>query len=132
MPLDIELGEATPTAALALRQCQPLPGGQQFGAMLVIRSGGFAAALPFFVERAALGAWCTGIAALERGTAEEQTLTERDGQSFIAIAREHAAGVTIRGELHDMEERQRMSFRFTIGSRALAQLRRGLEEVLHE
>ena len=91
MMIDIELGGATPTAALALRQCQPMAGGAQFGALVVIRSAGFS-----------------------------------------AVERNDADAVTIHGELHETDEDQRMSFRFTAAIQCLSELERGLREVLDD
>ena len=132
MPFDIELGGATSTRAFAFRQCQPLPASSRLGALVVVRSGVFSAAMPFFMERKALRAWHRAIVELEQGELAEATLTEQQGRSSVVIARKNAGDVTIRGALYDPEDDQQLSFRLCVAIDALALLRQGLQEALND
>ena len=132
MPFDIELGGETSTRAFAFRQCQSLPASSRLGALAVVRSGVFSAAMPFLMERDALRAWHRAIVELEQGGFAEARLIEQQGRSSVVIARSGADDVTIRGVLHDPEDDQQLSFRLCVATDAVALLRQGLQEALND
>ncbi len=74
MPLDLALSTNTPAAALELRQAQPLGDRRHLAAFLVVRSGVFAAALPFVftsLDLASFGEALDTVARLRSGVVRE-------------------------------------------------------------
>jgi len=111
MPFDLALSTNTPTATLELRQVQPLGGTGQYAAFLVVRSGAFAAALPFVFLSASLLAFGDALAAMHAsrtGSARLAASTSDD-----AIWFESADGeVRMCGDLREQEGAQRLQFSF--------------------
>ena len=76
MPLDLALSTNTPTATLELRQAQPLGDQHRIAAFLVVRSGAFAAALPFVFTRDALVTFAESLDRITRHAKGIATLME--------------------------------------------------------
>jgi hypothetical protein len=119
MPRDIALSTNTATAALELRQAQPMPDGSGYAALLVIRSGGLAAALPFFATAEAWRAFTQALAAVMAADAPPARLTARTGDDFIAIAGAGDGAIAVSGVLHEPDD-QLLRFRFVAPSAGLA------------
>jgi hypothetical protein len=126
MPVDVALATNTPTGALELRQAQPLTNGMVFGAFLVVRSGGLAAGLPYFVTRGALTAFVAALRDL--GTGGAARLPARQGSAFVALEMQAEGDVAVYGELEEGE--QLLRFRFVTEPRGVAALYDGLRGLL--
>jgi hypothetical protein len=127
MPVDVALATNTPTGALELRQAQPLTNGIVFGAFLVVRSGGLAAGLPYFVTRRALTAFMAALRELEPAGGAAR-LPARQGSAFIALEMQPEGDVAVYGELEEGE--QLLRFRFVTEARGVAALYDGLRDLL--
>jgi hypothetical protein len=130
MPIDIALGAETPTATLALREAQPLPDGSGFAAFLVVRSGAFAAAMPFFFTEAARDALIAGLDHLVAGRSGTARLDARDtADSLTLTAGADGGAVSISGTLHDPDSDQLLRFRFPAPRPAVTPLVAGLRRL---
>ena len=112
MPLDIALSANTPTATIELRQAQPLGDGHRHAAFLVVRSGAFAAALPFVFARGQLASFAEaldGLLATRSGTASLLASTSDDIIRFKSADR---GILCVCGDLHEAEGMQRLTFSF--------------------
>lgn len=131
MPIDIALSTNTATGALELRQAQQMPGGAGYAALLIIRSGGFAAAVPFL---ATTGSWRSFSDALDRMTLEPGSsarLISREGEDEIIIADATDGTIAVSGTLHEAEHDQMLRFRFLAPSAGLPALLAGVRELVH-
>ena len=129
MPIDIALGSNSPTSTLEFRSAQALPDNAGVGSLLVVRAGSFAAALPFFVGRAALREFTDALGAMAGGASGDARLAARDGGDFVSLDRV-ADAVTVRGELSEDDGEQRLRFRFSTRASGLASLHGGLQRLL--
>ncbi len=127
MPHDIALATNTAIGTLELRQAQPLPDGQSFGALLVVRSGGLAAALPFFFTRQALRQFVDRLDALGTG---EARLGAREGGDFVALTTLDDERAAVFGELQEDDGVQQMRFRFETPRHGLESLAAGARRLL--
>jgi hypothetical protein len=130
MPIDIALATDAPTGTLELRQAQGLRDGNTFGAFLVVRSGGFAAALPFFFSRAALGDFTHALGTLADARVGEARLPAREGDDFLALGMGDGDTATVQGELREPENGQLLRFRFQTPIDGLTRLRDGAQRLL--
>lgn len=110
MPIQIALANPAPDAALELREVQPTRGGD-FAAFVVVRSGGFAAAVPFFFTRRALLDFVAPLSALVTGGTGAATLTSTTAGSFITLE-PTTNGVTVKGTLREADPGQSLEFGF--------------------
>ena len=129
MPIDIALANGTPTGMLELREAQPLPDGSAFAAFLVVRSGAFAAAMPFFFTDAALVALILELDDLSAGRGALATLSARGVENFIAFERALGDVVSVTGELHDPDDDQLLRFRFPTRLPALESVLDGVRQL---
>lgn len=129
MPTDLALSTNTATGALELRQAQPMPDGSGFAAFLVVRSGGFAAALPYFVTT---GAWREFASALDRVTAGDgkpARLRARNSDDFVAITGGGDGLLSVFGSLHEPDDDQLLRFRFMTPAHGLAPFAAGVRRL---
>jgi hypothetical protein len=132
MPIDIALATDAPTGTLELRQAQGLRDGGTFGAFLVVRSGGFAAAVPFFFSRAALGEFTHALGTLADARVGEARLPAHEGDDFIAIRMHDGDILMVQGELREPEHDQHLRFQFHTPVDGLIRLRDGVQQLLDE
>lgn len=128
MPTDVALSSNSATGAIELRQAQPMPDGSGYAAFLVVRSGGFAAALPYFVTAQA---WRDFVRALDDVTVADGAparLHARDSEDFIAIAASGDGQIAVFGSLREADD-QLLRFRFTTPSAGLEALIAGVRRV---
>lgn len=131
MPTDIALSTNTATGTLELRQAQPMPDGSGYAAFLVVRSGGFAAALPYFVTTDAWRGFVAALAGMCAGAGGVARLPARDGDDHIAIAAAGEGLITVSGSLREMDD-QSLRFRFATSSRGLDALVEGARRVAED
>jgi len=131
MPVDIALAANTPTAALEFRQAQPLPDGRRLAAFLVVRSGAFAAALPFVVARDALARFNSDLHDMHLTRQGEARLAAWDGSGFVRCDITDAVTMRVSGELHE-DDQQHLHFAFATPCEGAATLHRGIHDVLAE
>lgn len=129
MPMDIALGSNTPTGTLEFRAAQPLPDNSGLGALLVVRAGSFAAALPFFVTRNALREFTDALGVMTNGASGAARLPAREGGDFVHVTRS-ADSASVTGELSEDGGEQRLQFRFDTRASGLASLHGGLCRLL--
>jgi hypothetical protein len=125
MPRDIALSTNTATGALELRQAQPMPDGSGYAALLVVRSGGLAAALPFFATTEALRVFTHALGAVTAADAPPARLTARTGDDYIAIQGAGNDSIAVSGMLHEPED-QLLRFRFVTASAGLTAFLAGI------
>jgi hypothetical protein len=112
MPLDIALSTNTPTATIELRQAQPLGDERHHATFLVVRSGAFAAALPFVFARDQLASFAEaldGLFSTRSGTASLRASTSDD---IIRFESADPGRLRVCGDLHETEGTQRLTFSF--------------------
>jgi hypothetical protein len=129
MPIDITLAANTPTATLELRQAQATSDGAAFAAFLIVRSGGLAAALPFFVTRNALHEFLAALEGLANGASTPARLPAREGAGVLALEIAPDGRMIVSGELEEDED-QRLRFRFATDRQGAATLYTGLKTLL--
>ena len=113
MAVDVALSTNSPVATLALKQVQPIPGDRHLAAFLVVRSGTFAAALPFIFERTAGDQFVDAIETLRHAEGGEARLGSVNGPDYIMMRSIDDDGLRIAGELHDPEDdAQHLAFGF--------------------
>ena len=101
-----------------------MPDGSGFATLLIVRSGAFAAAIPFFVET---GEWERFVQALPRigaGDAAAARLTSRLAEDFVALDDAGDGALVVSGTLHDLDE-QLLRFRFRTPAHGLPQFLAG-------
>ena len=128
MPIQIALANAAPDATLELREVQPMRGGD-FAAFLLVRSGAFAAALPFFFTRGALHDFRGPLAMLVAGGAGAATLTST-AASFITLDGGPANTLVVKGTLREANPQQSLEFAFTVARADAAPLLDGLKQLV--
>ena len=131
MPIDIALPANTPTGALELRQVQAIPDGTAFAALLVVRSGGLAAALPYFVTRDAFREFVEALGDVVIGAATPARLPARDGSGMLVLGTASDGMMIVSGHLEE-ECDQLFRFRFVTDVRGAATLHEGLRSLLDE
>ncbi|MEP6992029.1 MAG: hypothetical protein ABJA80_13945 [bacterium] len=115
MPLDLALSTNTPTAALELRQAQPLGDQRHVAAFLVVRSGVFAAALPFVFTSRALASFTEALDTVARSRTGEAELSGRDGGNIVRFEVNAGGALHITGTLADPDDdTQRLQFAFGV------------------
>ena len=130
MPIDIALSTNRPTGALELRQAQPMPGGAGYAALLIVRSGGFAAAVPFLARTSG---WRDFLASLDRMILEPGSsarLVACEGEDEITIADGSDGTIAVSGTLHEKDQDQMLRFRFLAPSAGLPALLAGVRELV--
>lgn len=129
MPTDILLATNSPTGTLELRQAQRLPDGKLFATFLIVRSGAFAAAVPYFVTRVALAEFVDALDRMRRGAGSAARLPASESDGFLAMELDASRSIAVSGELHEGRE-QTLRFRFVTAPGAVEELQRGLRELL--
>lgn len=112
MPIDLSLSTNTSTGALEFRQAQPMPDGSGYAAFLVVRSGGLAAALPYFWTAGAWAGFVEALAALRREGLGAARLPAREGDDYLDIAHGGDGLLAVSGMLHDAHDDQLLRFRY--------------------
>lgn len=120
MPTDIALSTNSPTGALELRQAQPMPDGTGYATLLVVRSGAFAAAIPFFVGTDEWERFVRALPGIAASDAAAARLPSRAGDDFVAIGGGGDGFIVVSGTLHELDEQQ-LRFRFTAPAGGLPQ-----------
>ena len=113
MPILLALANAAPDATLELREVQPMRGGD-FAAFLVVRSGAFAAAVPFFFTRRAMEHFSHPLVALVATGAGAATLTSTTAGSFIMLEGGPNDTLAVSGTLREAEGNQSLEFAFVV------------------
>lgn len=129
MPVDLALSTNTPTATIELRQAQRLGDNGDHAAFLVVRSGAFAAALPFMFTRDDLLAFDQAIAALREkriGIARLPATSENDVIEFVAA---DGGDLCVRGNLHEVDGQQSLTFSFAAAWEGLTTFADGLRRL---
>src|SRR2546430_2369798 len=129
MPVDLALSTNTPTATLELRQLQPLGSGEHLATFLVVRSGAFAAALPFVFTRDALRVFSRDLDTVWRAKTGEARLVSNAGGDMISFAATEDARLRISGDLHDVEDEQHLRLAFWAEWEGIAPLADGLRKM---
>ena len=112
MPLDIALSTNTPTATIELRQAQILGESRHLAAFLLVRSGAFAAAMPFVFTRDELVSFLEALDALDGARAGVAELRGRENEDVIRFESVHLGELRISGRLHEGSEAQQLTFNF--------------------
>ena len=112
MPIDVALSTNTPTATIELRQAQSLAEGHHLAAFLLVRSGAFAAAMPFVFTRDALGAYADALVALSASRSGVAELRAAENDDMIRFDSREVGQLRVSGELNESENAQRLTFRF--------------------
>jgi hypothetical protein len=128
MPIQIALANNTPDATLELREAQPMGAGD-FAAFLIVRSGVFAAAMPFLFTKHALQGFVAELDGLLTAQHAKATLPARAEGSFVALERTAGDGVSVNGTLRDPEGDQRLEFRFPAAPASLEPLLEGVRRL---
>jgi hypothetical protein len=127
MPIQIALANPAPDATLELREVQPMRDGD-FAAFLLVRSGAFAAALPFFFTRGALHDFLGPLATLVAGGAGAATLASMEA-SFIALHAGPANTLVVKGTLREANPEQSLEFAFAVATADAEPLLDGLRQL---
>ena len=112
MPIDVALSTNTPTATIEMRQAQSLAEGHHLAAFLLVRSGAFAAAMPFVFSRDALESFADALEALSATRSGEATLRSIENDDVIRFDTSEEAQLRIGGDLSEEADAQRLTFRF--------------------
>lgn len=112
MPLDLALSTNTPTATLELRQAQPLGDGHHHAAFLVVRSGAFAAALPFVFTQDHLDTFAESLNVLRTTRSGTASLQASASDDIIRFESADEGKLRVCGELHEAEGAQCLAFSF--------------------
>jgi hypothetical protein len=126
--MDIALSSNSPTAALELREIQRYADGSGFVTLLVVRSGGFAAALPFHFEPPCLTAFVRALEGMDRSLSGSATLKPTWEPQFVTMELDHRGHVRVFGELlESAEHEQRLQFSFNTDQTCLRKFAADLE-----
>jgi hypothetical protein len=112
MPVDLALSTNTPTATIELRQAQALGEGHHLAAFLLVRSGAFAAAMPFVFARDELVAFANALDVLMATRSGEAPLHGWENEDIIRFATGHDGQLRISGRLHEAPAVQQLTFSF--------------------
>ena len=123
------LSTNTPTATLELRQAQALGEGRHLAAFLLVRSGAFAAALPFVFSHDALGSFAEALGVLCAMRFGAAQLQGREDGDVIRIESVHMGELRISGRLHEGSKDQQLTFNFTADWDGLASFVDGLRRL---
>lgn len=129
MPTDLALSTNSPTGALELRQVQPMPDGTGYAAFLIVRSGGFAAALPYFMTAEAWREFVHALPGVGAVDGAPARLRARDSDDFIAISGAGDGQVAVHGLLHEPDDDQMLRFRFLAPAHGVAALVAGARRI---
>jgi hypothetical protein len=111
--MDIALSTSSPTATLEFRQLQRFGDGSGFATFLVIRSGAFAAALPFHFEPDRLSEFISALESMDRTLKGEATLKPTWEPQFLSLELDGSGHVRVFGEpVESSEHEQRLHFSF--------------------
>ena len=112
MPLDITLSSNSPTATIEMRQAQPLGDGHHFATFLIVRSGAFAAALPFVFARDDLRSFAEALDALSSTRSGVARLRSSENDDVIRFESAEVGELRVCGELDETSGAQRLTFSF--------------------
>ncbi|CAN5332340.1 hypothetical protein BH09GEM1_BH09GEM1_43140 [soil metagenome] len=120
MPVDLARSTNTPTATLEMRQAQPLGDGHHLAAFLLVRSGAFAAALPFVFSLDELLSFAEALDALGSTRAGAAHLRSSENDDVIRFESAEVGVLRIAGDLHETSGAQRLTFSFVADWEGLA------------
>ena len=121
--MDIRLTTNNATGALELRSLQRFGTKAGLVTFLVVRSGAFAAALPFYFERARLSDFIRELQMIDRTRSGTATLKSSAEPGCITFEVDGSGHLRVFGILIDAEEHeQRMEFSFGTDQGCLGQL----------
>jgi hypothetical protein len=129
MPLDIAMSTNTPTATIELRQAQALAEGHHLAAFLLVRSGAFAAALPFVFLHDELVSFAEALDVLDATRSGVAKLHGRENEDIIRFESAHVRELRISGDLHETLESQRLTFSYVAKWEGLTSFIGGLREL---
>ena len=112
MPVDISLSSNSPTATIEMRQAQPLGDGHHFAAFLIVRSGAFAAALPFIFARDDLLSFAEALETLSTTRSGVARLPSSENDDVIRFESADVGELRVCGELDETSGAQRLTFSF--------------------
>ena len=112
MPVDVSLSTNTPTATIELRQAQPLGTEGHLAAFLVVRSGAFAAALPFVFHRDDLTAFAEALDAVAATRSGVALLRGSASDDVIRFEAGNEGALRVCGDLYETSGMQRLTFSF--------------------
>ncbi|MEP7000054.1 MAG: hypothetical protein ABI969_06230 [bacterium] len=131
MPLDLALSTNTPTATLELRQAQRLGRPDCIAAFLVVRSGAFAAALPFVFTRDALMTFAESLDRIGPHVNGSASLVAHDGNDVVRFEAIPSGQLRIAGDLHETEgPGQHLQFNFPADWDGLPLFANGLQQLI--
>jgi hypothetical protein len=129
MPLDIALSTNTPTATIELRQAQTLNEGRHLAAFLLVRSGAFAAALPFVFARDEADSFAQALDALNATRSGKAALNGSENEDVIRFESGHVGELRVTGRLHEGAEAQQLNFNFVAEWDGLSSFIDGLRQL---
>lgn len=129
MPLDIALSTNTPTATIELRQAQAMGDGRHLAAFLLVRSGAFAAALPFVFSHDELVSFAKALGVLYTTRSGVAQLHGRENEDVIRFESAHVGELRIGGRLREGSESQQLTFSFVAEWDGLASFMDGLRHL---
>jgi len=131
MPLDLVLSPNTPAATLELRQAQPLGDQHRIAAFLVVRSGAFAAALPFVFTRDALVTFAESLDRIGPHAEGVATLMAHEGSDALRFEATPAGQLCVTGDLHESEDgEQHLLFSFQVDWDSLVSFANKLRQLI--
>lgn len=131
MPLDLALSTNTPTATLELRQAQLLGYQNRIAAFLVVRSGAFAAALPFVFTRDALITFAESLDIIGRRANGVAHFMAHEGNDALHFEATPAGQLRITGDLHESDDgEQHLLFSFQVDWDSLRSFANGLRQLI--
>jgi len=126
--MDIALSSNSSTAALELREIQRYADGSGFVTLLVVRSGGFAAALPFYFELPRLMEFVEALQGMDRTLSGSATLKPTWEPGFVTFELDQHGHVRVFGELRETTEHEQwLQFSFNTDQTCLRQFAADLE-----
>ncbi len=112
MPVDIALSTNSPTATIELRQAQPLGDGRHLAAFLIVRSGAFAAALPFVFASDDLLSFAEALETLSTARSGVARLPSSENDDVIRFESADVGQLRVCGDLNETSGAQRLTFSF--------------------
>ena len=129
--MDVVLRTNSEDPAMGLRRVQRFADGSGFGALIVVRSRGFVAERPFYVEPGALVGFLEAVGNMDRTLTGWALLKPFYEDDFIELTLDHAGHVRVRGELYEHSPPpQFLRFQFETDQACLAPLAADLRACL--
>jgi hypothetical protein len=132
--VNVALDTNTAVATLELRELQPLSGVGALVCFLVVKSGAFAAAIPFAFAKDSLSHFVSELEMMAEeapATSGAARLEARLGGQYLGVDRLPGARVKVHGELRDdSPHEQLLRFSFEVADRCLSGLATELRKAL--